>query len=106
MQRIGNPDLPLSPFIINAALLEVDLHLQTHGKTMSEFSQMPQPDHNTSEAPSHLELEELSYDREALQRRVIEGEKILNESQLSIWNAINEALIDIKNPRSPSKVVK
>ena len=94
----------MSSFIINAALIEVDLHLQTHGKSMSDFSQMPQPDHNAFGVPSHLELEELSYDRDALQRRVIEGEQILNESQLRIWNAVNKDLLDVRNAGSPSKV--
>jgi hypothetical protein len=87
------PDLPLDDSIVNMALGEIDLFLQSHGKRLTYFSDMPQL--NLS-APSFLrsliEEEELCYNRDELRIEANNGVDMMNEGQRDIWNCINHAL--------------
>ena len=83
----------LDDSIINMALGEIDFFLQGHGKRLTHFSDMPQLNLST---PSYLRSllieEELSYDREELQKQVQIAEQMMNDGQLDIWRTITDAL--------------
>ena len=91
--RIFSPQVELNERILNTALLDIDNRLETVGKSLSDFPDMPVPNKNRSsyEQPRVIQ-DELDYS-EADQVTITEKNiSLINTDQLAIFNCIIAAL--------------
>ncbi|XP_028768731.1 uncharacterized protein LOC114726322 [Neltuma alba] len=76
-----------------AALKEIEVLLQQNGKSLLDFPSLPYPPSSlTIDVRNHLILQELNYDRVALQGEAERLTATLNEEQRSIFNTVMSSL--------------
>ncbi len=94
-QHLQQQDIPLSDVHINQCLYDIDMHLRVHGKTLADFTEMPQLP--AGYHPPQNEQPAINIEEEGRQ-----GEQLhlqLNHDQLEVVDAVVAAISTQSNQR-------